>query len=132
MFHREIAEKWDISQEMVQGINTGRYWKQDREYPIQKISLLRKAKKEYRCKDCGVLVSKGKDRCLKCAGFINRKVERPTREELKRLIRTKPFTQIGKLYGVNDNAIRRWCDAENLPRRKKDIEKYSDKEWKLI
>ena len=38
MYHREIAEKWNISQEMVQGINTGRYWHIDSEdYPLQKM-----------------------------------------------------------------------------------------------
>ena len=36
LYHHEIAKKWSISTEMVQGINTGRYWRQDREYPIQR------------------------------------------------------------------------------------------------
>ena len=35
MLHREIAEKWNISTEMVQGINTGRYWYQEnKNYPL--------------------------------------------------------------------------------------------------
>ena len=61
-----------------------------------------------------------------------RTVTRPLREELKQLIRTKPFTEIGKMYGVSDNAIRKWCDFENLPRKKQEINSYSDEEWKLI
>lgn len=61
-----------------------------------------------------------------------RTVERPSREELKQLIRTKPFTQIGKIYGVSDNAIRKWCDFEKLPRKKNEINKYTDEEWALI
>lgn len=36
LLHREIAKKYNISVEMVQGINTGRYWRHNREYPIQK------------------------------------------------------------------------------------------------
>ena len=36
MLHREIAEKWNISTKMVQGINTGRYWKHNADYPLQK------------------------------------------------------------------------------------------------
>lgn len=59
-------------------------------------------------------------------------VERPSREELKKLIRSMPFLTIGKLYGVSDNAIRNWCDAENLPRKKNQINKYSDLEWEKI
>ena len=61
-----------------------------------------------------------------------RTVERPSRKELKQLIRTKPFTQIGKMYGVSDNAIRKWCDFEKLPRKKNEINKYTDEEWELI
>ena len=34
--HKQIAQKWKVSIEIVQGINTGRYWKQDRDYPIRK------------------------------------------------------------------------------------------------
>lgn len=64
--------------------------------------------------------------------FQQRTVERPSREELKNLIRTKPFTQIGQMYGVSDNAIRKWCDAEKLPRKKTEINNYTDEEWANI
>lgn len=55
-----------------------------------------------------------------------------SREELKKLIRTTPFTTIGKQYGVTDNAVRKWCDKYNLPRKVKEIKSYSDEEWELI
>ena len=61
-----------------------------------------------------------------------RKVERPTREELKVLIRNVPFLQIGQKYQVSDNAVRKWCDYYNLPRKKSDIRKYTDEEWEKI
>jgi hypothetical protein len=51
---------------------------------------------------------------------------------LKKLIRTKPFTQIGKQFNVSDNAIRKWCDNYNLPRKVNEIKSYSDEEWELI
>ena len=54
------------------------------------------------------------------------------REELKHLIRSKPFTQIGKDFGVSDNAVRKWCDKYNLPRRVIDIKKYTDEEWEKV
>ena len=63
---------------------------------------------------------------------MRRVVERPAREELKDLIRNKPFTEIGKKFGVSDNAIKKWCDAYNLPRKKKDIKLISDEEWQNI
>lgn len=64
--------------------------------------------------------------------MIQRTVERPSRELLKELIRTKSFIEIGKMYGVSDNSIRKWCDFENLPRKKTEINKISDEDWTLI
>ena len=48
------------------------------------------------------------------------------------MIRIMPFTEIGKNYGVSDNAIRKWCDNYNLPRLVKEIKKYSEEEWNKI
>lgn len=59
----------------------------------------------------------------------NRMVERCSRDELKKLIRTMPFTKIGEKFGVTDNAIRKWCDGYDLPRRVKDIKAISDEDW---
>lgn len=65
-----------------------------------------------------------------CSAKSQRKVsERPTREELKLLIRSKSFVAIGKQYGVTDNAIRKWCKAMQLPYKAQDIKLYSDEEW---
>ena len=89
--------------------------------------------KKYFCIDCGEEVKRGVKRCPKCAELANRKVkERPTREELKNLIRTKTFVEIGSMYGVTDGSIKKWCDSVNLPRRKKDINVISDEDWELI
>lgn len=125
---KNIANKWDISEEMVQGINTGRYWKHDREYPIRK----RKTAKIWYCIDCGKQIQKGAMRCLECYHKNNRKVQRPTREKLKDMIRNQSFVSIGKKYQVTDNAVRKWCDFYNLPRKKIQIKKYTNEEWEKI
>ena len=52
-----------------------------------------------------------------------------SRDELKSLIRNKPFVEIGKNFGVSDNAVRKCCDKLNLPRTKSLIKTYSDEEW---
>ncbi len=54
--------------------------------------------------------------------FNQRRVERPSKEELSRLLQESNFTAIGKTYGVSDNAIRRWCKAYGLPHRRKDMQ----------
>jgi len=48
------------------------------------------------------------------------------------MIRSMPFTKIGKEFGVSDNAIRKWCKDMNLPSRTKDIKNFSDKDWAKI
>jgi len=55
-----------------------------------------------------------------------RETEWPNRELLKHLIRTKSFLEIGRMFNVTDNAIRKWCDYYFLPRKKSEIKNYSD------
>lgn len=91
-----------------------------------------KENKLHYCQDCGKIISSDALRCPECASKAQRVVDRPNREELKKLIREKPFTQIGTMFGVSDNAIRKWCIAENLPTKKTLINNYSNEEWKKI
>ena len=88
-------------------------------------------KKSYCC-DCGREIDKKSTRCKEC--HIKNKVlehqkELPiTRKELKELIRTKSFLEIGRIYNITDNGIRRWCDSFKLPRTKREINSYSNEE----
>ena len=84
------------------------------------------------CENCGCEIQSTSTYCISCCNLKRRTVERPTREELKNMIRTLPFTTIAKQYFVSDNAIRKWCDAEHLPRKSSDIKRYSDEEWRTI
>lgn len=91
-------------------------------------------RKNYFCHNCGTMITKYSklQLCEKCSHETTRLVQRPSREELKNLIRTLPFTVIGKQYGVSDNAIKKWCKAENLPHKKSDIKIFSDEDWSKI
>ena len=51
--------------------------------------------------------------------FMRKKI--PSKEELEPLISTMSFVDIGKKYGVTDNAVRKWAKSYGLPFRKKDI-----------
>lgn len=61
------------------------------------------------------------DMCIDCKRLKDRKVERPSKDKLLEMIKTKSFVNIGKLYGVSDNAVRKWCKYYGLPYRKRDI-----------
>lgn len=92
-----------------------------------------KEKQKKYCERCGKeITSRALKYCEECAHYIQRKVERPSREILKKEIRNESFLAIGRKYGVTDNTIRKWCKAENLPYKKKEINNYSDKEWEFI
>ena len=44
-----------------------------------------------------------------------------SKEELIELLRRYSFLQIGKIYNVSDNAVRKWCKKYNLPYRRKEV-----------
>lgn len=82
---------------------------------------------------CGNPIFKNQSKfCKQCSHLNLRTVSWPEREQLKKLIRKKSFCQIGRIYGVSDNAIRKWCDYYSLPRKKIIIMKYSQEQWNNI
>jgi len=74
------------------------------------------------CADCGKQIDSHSTRCDECSKKLQRKVERPSKEELSQLLQKSNFSAIGRTYGVSDNAVRKWCKYYDLPYRKKDIE----------
>jgi hypothetical protein len=68
------------------------------------------------CKDCKKEIWNTSVRCVDCHLIHTRKVERPSYEQLLKDKETLTMLQIGKKYGVSDNAIRKW------------IKKYKEKE----
>ena len=64
------------------------------------------------CKQCSKVVpNKNKKFCsVICSGSSQRKVERPSKEELENQIKNKvSFVELGKKYGVSDNSVRKWA-----------------------
>ena len=55
-----------------------------------------------------------------CSLFERRVVERPSAEELEAKLRTSSFLTVGRLYGVSDNAIRKWCKAYGMSTKSRD------------
>ena len=123
--HREIHDGF------YNDVNLFDYQKINNQIEIEKLSI----SKNLFCKDCGVQITiySKSGYCNSCAQKHRAKVKnKPSREELKSLIRTLPFLKIATIYNVSDNAIRKWCDKYSLPRNKKDINNYSDAQWLKI
>ena len=128
MLHREIAEKWNISIEMVQGINTGRYWYQEnKNYPLQKQhkNYSQGIKASHKCQNCGKEISQQATLCVECYRIKSRKVPRPELKDLQDyLILIKGnFSQAANHFGVSDNTVRKWCKNYNIPYHSKDYKK---------
>ncbi len=66
------------------------------------------------CPSCNTATYGTKYCSVMCASLANRKVPRPSRDELAHLIATIPMVQIGKKYGVSDNSIRKWAKCYGL------------------
>lgn len=54
--------------------------------------------------------------CQRCAHKSARKVDRPEKEELVNLLKKYGFVSVGKMFGVSDNAVRKWCVSYGLPK----------------
>lgn len=59
------------------------------------------------CEICGQETKK-KNICITCSKFKQRKVERPTHDQLLIDIKELGYSGTGRKYGVSDNSIRKW------------------------
>jgi hypothetical protein len=49
-----------------------------------------------------------------CSKLASRRTVRPSKEELEKMIWTKPTSQIAKDFGVSDKAVEKWCKAYGI------------------
>lgn len=74
------------------------------------------------CPVCGAYKTSRAKLCLECANK-KKATNIPSKDELMELIGKVSFVKIGEMYGVSDNAVRRWCIKYDLPFRVKDLNK---------
>lgn len=68
--------------------------------------------------DCGKKISRSSSLCGKCAAKklgLKRRIERPTKDELLKLIWTIPMSILCKSYKLSDKAIKKWANDYNIP-----------------
>jgi hypothetical protein len=76
-------------------------FKEEKEYKQQVIDEKHKKSEEYK-KGAKERIANGHARTRKCKN-------RPSKEELIKLIKTNSMCEVGRMFGVSDNAVRRWC-----------------------
>ena len=132
---REIAKRFDVTDETISEINRGKTRVQDGlNYPLRdrvkrkiiyaknnddtfqnkKFSISTQAKFN-RCIDCGMIIGPKSTRCNKCRGKTQRVIERPSAEQLQRELFETNFEAVARKYGVSSTSIRKWCASYDLP-----------------
>lgn len=112
MYHREIAEKWKISTEMVQGINTGRYWKQDRTYPIRPS----KRNPVAHCPICNAPQYTHNQYCAICETLSQNTPTQPIAQTMRELIVAyRNFAAVASSLRTSKKTLRAWCERMRLP-----------------
>lgn len=79
----------------------------------------RKIKEKCFCSCCGKEISRytKTNLCTECMRKTQRKVERPEKNELQKLLCSVNgnFSEIARQFGVSDVAVRKWCKYYGLP-----------------
>ncbi|MBR9705542.1 hypothetical protein GOV14_00755 [Candidatus Pacearchaeota archaeon] len=106
--HREIHSGM-ISQKQVKNIYQENFIEVMRKLDeeVQRWTNKSKNKKNYYCVDCNKIIDKRAKRCAFCYN-LNRKKNRPPKEQLLKEIKETNYCAVGRKYGVSDNAIRKW------------------------
>lgn len=143
-----IGADFGVSGRTIRSINSGEYSHNDVEkYPIRpnlstidsiqmavdectgEDYLRYKAKENtYYCKECGAVVATKNSYCVLCGQKSQRKVDRPDKMELARLVSECGFASVGRRFGVSDNTIKKWCKSYNLPSLKAEIASWYNKQ----
>ena len=142
MSNKEIGDMFGVHRDTIQYINSGFLWNNSKlKYPLRDydkyIKDIQDKNNSCFCSLCGKKISFKSTTGL-CQECLHNSLRSDvshlpvTRNELKFLIRTKPFVQIGEMFNVSDNAIRKWCDKFNLPRKSTVISNISDEDWEKI
>lgn len=126
----EIGNIYGVSDQSISDINCGRTWhKDDIDYPIRKRmqntgrKRMQNTGKTYNamfCIKCGSPIYKYNKTNL-CRSCVRKDVylkanKTPIKEELYNLLCENSFLKVATMYGVTDNAVRKWCDKFKIPR----------------
>jgi len=75
---------------------------------------LRKKEPKNICINCGEKTNNEKYCSYECSGYDNRKVKEIDLNQLKILFKTHTYRQIGNIFNVSDNAVKKWGKKYNI------------------
>jgi len=85
----------------------------------RKTGLERKAPKDVYCSQCGakITIKSMSGMCSSCSRKKDRRVVRPDLNDLLKEVEDTSYLEVGRKYGVSDNAIRKWIAVgkKNVP-----------------
>lgn len=70
------------------------------------------------CPLCGTAVYRTKYCSVKCSTFSKRKVKRPSKNKLQKLLKENTVVKVASIYGVSDNAVRKWAKQYGIINKK--------------
>lgn len=117
----EIGKLYNVSDQTISDINTGRIWKRDNiTYPIRNRKIINRkfcdiCGKELYKYTSGSLCSK----CIKSKQRSTLKLPPISKNELYNLLCHTSFEAVGRDYHVSGNTVKKWCDKYNIPRHAK-------------
>jgi hypothetical protein len=76
--------------------------------PLKHNQKHRGIRKKVKCNICKKITINKKYCCWKCNCIGQRKCKRPSKKQLINLLKNNYFTEVAKMFGVTDNAIRKW------------------------
>lgn len=83
------------------------------------------------CPICGKEKSTRSRICIDCYNAYQAR-NIPPREAIYNLLKDKNMCEIGRIYNVCDNTVRKWCKKYGLPYSKKEIEKFREEEFGIV
>lgn len=98
---------YEISEEIVK-----KYFELE-EIPKLEVSMRESKEYDYKCVVCNnafiSIKRKAKYCSPKCKSVLSRKVNRPDKESLEKMVWEKPLEHLAKDFGITSNSIRKWC-----------------------
>ena len=67
-----------------------------------------------KCPKCNAETKKDGRMCKKCSGEMRRKVVRPSKEDLQKMLWEIPTAKIGRQFGVSDKSVAKWAKKYKL------------------